>query len=85
MVEVESIKVRSETKMRLIRIAGELEKKYGRRFSMDDVINYLIDKNTIKPELLDKLFGSLKGVDLYSELVKERETDEERSRRKFSP
>ncbi|EZQ11341.1 VapB-type antitoxin [Candidatus Acidianus copahuensis] len=83
MAKVESIKVKDETKMKLIKIAGELEKQYGRRFSIDEVINYLIDKSTLKPELLDSLFGSLKGVDLYNELLKERRLDEERSKRKF--
>lgn len=40
---VESIKIRRETKQRLIKYRAALEARLGRRVSLDEAINYLID------------------------------------------
>ncbi|MGC9105909.1 MAG: hypothetical protein ACP5HQ_05770 [Thermoprotei archaeon] len=82
MENVETIKVRPETKRRLTEIAGMLEQRLGRRVSYDEVINYLIEEELGKRrgelrKRAEDLFGLLKGVDLYSELVKGRREDEE--------
>jgi predicted CopG family antitoxin len=81
-VKVETVKIKAEIKRKLVRLIGKLEMKYGRKFSIDDAINYLLEKEK-KPELLDKAFGIAKGIDLYETLRAERENDEERAKRKF--
>ncbi|BCS92319.1 MAG: hypothetical protein MjAS7_0927 [Metallosphaera javensis (ex Sakai et al. 2022)] len=84
--KVESIKVKETTKQELIRIRGELESRYGRKFSLDDTINYLIasrGREHRDPVLLERIFGVLKGEDLYRELQGERKADKERIERKF--
>ncbi|MGB9703844.1 MAG: hypothetical protein ACPL3C_00210 [Pyrobaculum sp.] len=40
---VESIKVRSGTKRRLIQFRAKLEARLGRRVSLDEAISYLLD------------------------------------------
>lgn len=40
---VESIKIRRETKQRLIKFRATLEARLGRKVSLDETINYLID------------------------------------------
>jgi len=40
---VESIKVRSDTKRRLIQFRARLEARLGRRVSLDEAISYLLD------------------------------------------
>ncbi len=40
---VESIKVRSDTKRRLIQFRAKLEARLGRRVSLDEAISYLLD------------------------------------------
>ncbi|AWR98561.1 hypothetical protein [Metallosphaera hakonensis] len=76
---METIKVNAETKKRLTKIAGILEKKTGKRVSYDDVINYLIDRREVNKKYARKLFGIAKGLDLYDELIKGRTEDEKGS------
>ncbi|MEM0018797.1 MAG: hypothetical protein QW396_03175 [Metallosphaera sp.] len=87
MEKLASIKIRENTKQELIRIRGELERRYGRKFSLDDTIKYLIRENrgmhSKDPQLLDRIFGILRNEDLYGELLRERRGDEERIKRKF--
>ena len=40
---MESIKVRSDTKRRLIQFRAKLEARLGRRVSLDEAISYLLD------------------------------------------
>ncbi|MCY0850452.1 hypothetical protein [Sulfuracidifex metallicus] len=42
MGKVASIKIRENIKQKLIRIRGELERRYSGKFSLDDTINYQI-------------------------------------------
>jgi predicted CopG family antitoxin len=76
---VESIKIKPETKKKLTEIAGMLEKKTGKRVSYDDVINYLIEKRFKDRRTAEKLFGIAKGVNLYEELLNGRKEDENSS------
>jgi predicted transcriptional regulator len=39
-----TIKASEETKKRLFKLAGELQAKDGKRKTMEDVINFLIDR-----------------------------------------
>lgn len=81
--KVDTIKVKASTKRELVKLMGKLEAKYGRKFSIDDAINYLLQKQA-RPELLDQIFGIAKDINLYEVLRNERKNDEARSRRKFS-
>ena len=76
---MESIKIKPETKKKLTEIAGMLEKKTGKRVSYDDVINYLIEKRFKDRKAAEKLFGIAKGVNLYEELLNGRKEDENSS------
>ncbi|PVU74998.1 hypothetical protein DDW11_04485 [Sulfolobus sp. SCGC AB-777_G06] len=76
---MESIKIKSETKKKLTEIAGMLEKKTGKRVSYDDVINYLIEKRLKDRKTAEKILGIAKGVNLYEELLNGRKEDENSS------
>ncbi|WP_231961082.1 MULTISPECIES: hypothetical protein [Sulfolobaceae] len=81
--KLETVKIKAGTKKKLIKLIGKLEMKYGRKFTIDDAINYLLEKRRGKrPELLDQVFGVAKGVELYEMLRAERRED--RAVRKFS-
>ncbi|AGE71868.1 hypothetical protein [Sulfolobus acidocaldarius] len=81
-----TIKVKARTKQKLIKLIGKLEMKYGRKYTVDDAINYLLKESKVKrPELLDQVFGVAKGVELYEMLKAGRSDDEDRIVRKFSP
>ncbi len=85
--KLEKVKIKAETKKKLIKLIGKLEAKYGRKFTIDDAINYLLEKvgGERRLELLDQVFGMAKGVKLYEVLRAERRNDEDRALRKFSP
>jgi len=76
---MESIKVKPETKKKLTKIAGMLEKKLGRKVSYDEAINYLIERKLKNRKLAEELFGISKGENLYEELLKGRKEDEKSS------
>ncbi|XDF43712.1 hypothetical protein AB1303_10340 [Saccharolobus solfataricus] len=76
---MESIKVKPETKKKLTKIAGMLEKKLGRKVSYDEAINYLIERKLKNRKLAEELFGIAKGENLYEELLKGRKEDEKSS------
>lgn len=69
--KVDTIKVKTNTKRELVKLTSKLEAKYGRKFSIDDAINYLLQKQAM-PELLDQIFGIAKGINLYEVLRNER-------------
>ncbi len=79
----ETIKVSKQTKQSLTRVAARLQEKTGKRVDFDEAIRHLLAKSENKPELLDKIFGSvprMKTEDLYSE----RRLDEKRFARRHS-
>ena len=79
-VFVESIKVRRETKERLRRLIGELEAKMGRRISVDEAINYLLDQYAVDTAAFAEAVGivraHVKPGELYAELRRGRAEDE---------
>ena len=44
-----TIKVSKSTKERLVRVAAKLQKRYGRRVSLDEAIRYLLKLEERKP------------------------------------
>ncbi len=79
-----TIYVSPETKRELIRISGELQKKYGTRVSLDEVIRFLIkcyrDRQRKKHifELFTKPIPGVSFDECYKELIKERRSELER-------
>ena len=80
MVFVESIKVRKETKERLRRLIGELEARTGRRVSVDEAINYLLDQYAVDTaafaEAVRIVRARVRPGELYAELRRGRSEDE---------
>lgn len=77
---MESIKIRRETKERLRRLIGELEAKWGRRVSIDEAINFLLDQYAVDmgafSEALRLVRSAVKPGELYPELRRGRLEDE---------
>ncbi len=79
----ETIKVSKETKQSLIKIAARLQENKGKRVDFDEAIQHLMSSSEKKrPDLLDKLFGSVPGLKMQ-DLQRERRLDELRSKRKY--
>jgi predicted CopG family antitoxin len=79
-----TISVTKDVKEALLRIASELQTRWGRRVDLNEVIRYLINKGVKKPDLLDKACEPIEGFEeAYKELKEERRKDEERAFRKF--
>ena len=78
-----TISIKEDTRKKLLRIAGEIQKKTQERADFDTVIRFLIDVYTekqIDPEAWRKFTDPIPGVDfnsVYQELVLERRLDEE--------
>ncbi len=81
-----TIKVSKETKDSLTRVAARLQEKSGKRVDLDEAIQHLLSSNQAerKPELLDRVFGSVPNLSL-KDLRMERRADERRFRRKYDP
>lgn len=75
----ETIKVSKETKHSLIKVAARLQESTGKRVNFDQAIQHLISLSEKRPDLLDKAFGSVRGLNLQ-ELYKERRLDEQRTK-----
>lgn len=84
-VKMSTIYVSPETKRELIRISGELQKKYGTRVSLDEVIRFLIKcyrerhRKKYLFELFTKPVPELSFDECYEELIKERRSELERN------
>lgn len=79
-----TISISEETRKKILSIAGELQKRKGRRVDFDEVIKYLAymhEKREQKQELFE-LFcspvGRVRFKDVYAMLMKERRMDERR-------
>ena len=81
-----TIKVSKDTKDSLTKVAARLQEKSGKRVDLDEAIRHLLSTSNqseeIKPELLDKLFGSVPQLSV-KDLHSERRLDEQRFRRKY--
>lgn len=79
----ETIKLSKETKEGLLRVAAEIQARTGRRTSFDEAIRHLLESGRMKrSELLASMFGIAPHVTV-EDLLKEREIDERRSKRKY--
>lgn len=80
-----TISVTEDVKEALLKVASELQLKWGRRVDLNEAIRYLITKGVKRPDLLEQACQPIQGFkEAYEELKKERMKDEERARRKFS-
>jgi hypothetical protein len=70
----ETIKVSKETKRSLIKIAARIRASTGKRVDFGEVILYVISESQKRPDLLDRVFGSVPELS-YEDLRRERETD----------
>lgn len=79
----ETIKVSKETKEGLLRVAAEMQSRTGRRIDLDEAIKHLLQSGRMKrPDVLASMFGIAPLVTV-EDLLKEREIDERRSKRKY--
>jgi hypothetical protein len=78
----ETIKVSKETKQSLIKIGARLQANSGKMVDLDENIQYLISLGEKKPDLPDKVFGSVPKLRI-SDLNEERSSDERRAKRKY--
>ncbi|MGC8584193.1 MAG: hypothetical protein ACP5KY_01845 [Thermoproteus sp.] len=78
---MESIKIREDTKRRLVQFRARLEAKLGRKVSLDETINYLLD-SAESPDVeelaavLAEVRRLVKPGDLTAELRRGRTEDE---------
>ncbi len=81
-----TISIKEETRKKLLRIAGELQKRTQKRADFDTVIRFLIDEYTerqVDKEAWERFTAPISGVDfdsLYVDLMLERRLDEDRRR-----
>lgn len=78
----ETIKVSKETKRSLIKVAAKLQESTGRKIDFDEAIQHLMSVSERRPDLLDKVFGSVPGSSSH-DLTEERKLDELRAKRKY--
>lgn len=80
-----TISVTEDVKKALLKVASELQLKWGRRVDLNEAIRYLIARGVRRPDLLEQACQPIPGFEeAYKELKGERAKDEERARRKFS-
>ncbi|MGB9718725.1 MAG: hypothetical protein ACP5PQ_05495 [Thermoproteota archaeon] len=80
-----TISVTEDVKEALLKVASELQLKWGRRVDLNEAIRYLIARGVKRPDLLERACQPIPGFkEAYKELKGERVKDEERARRKFS-
>jgi hypothetical protein len=81
-----TISIKENTRKKLLRIAGELQRRTLTRADFDTVIQFLIDayiEKQIDLEAWNKFTAPISGVDfdsIYSDLILERHLDEEQSK-----
>lgn len=81
-----TISIKEDTRKRLLRIAGELQRRTQTRADFDTVIQFLIDEYTEKQvdlEAWNKFTAQISGVDfdsIYNDLLLERHLDEEQGK-----
>jgi hypothetical protein len=81
-----TISIKEDTRKKLLRIAGDLQKKTQERADFDTVIQFLIDAYNEKQvdfEAWSKFTTPLPGIDfnsLYHDLIMERQLDEKHSK-----
>jgi hypothetical protein len=78
----ETIKVSKETKRSLIKVAAKLQESTGRKIDFDEAIQHLMSISERRPELLDRVFGSVPALS-STDLIKERRLDDLRAKRKY--
>jgi len=78
----ETIKVSKETKRSLIKVAAKLQESSGKKIDFDEAIRHLISVSERRPDLLDKVFGSVPELS-SRDLREERKSDELRAKRKY--
>ena len=64
----ETIKVSTETKKSLIKVAARLQESKGRRVDFDEAIQHLMSLSDKRTELLDRAFGSGPGLKIQDTL-----------------
>jgi hypothetical protein len=80
-----TIAVTDEVKEKLLRVASELQIKFGRRVDLDEALRYVLSEREKKPWLLEEACKPmLGGEEALRELYRERRLDEERLERKIS-
>lgn len=79
-----TIAVTDDVKEMLLRVASELQLKFGRKVDLNDAIRYLATNKGRKPELLEIVTKPVHGFnEAYKELIEERRRDERRANRKY--
>ncbi len=79
-----TISVTEDVKEALLKVASELQIKWGRRVDLNEAIRYLLTYRIKRADLLEKACNPIKDFEEgYSELMSERKRDEERAFRKF--
>lgn len=80
-----TISIKEDTRKKLLRIAGELQKRTQERTDFDTVIQFLIDiynERQVDLEAWGKFTAPVSGIDfdsLYNDLIMERKLDDKRS------
>ena len=80
----ETIKISKEAKEELVRVAAALQAREGRRVDLDEALKHLLAAGRRDPEALASVFGAVPDLKL-EDLQKERERDEQRTKRKLGP
>lgn len=81
-----TIAVSEDVKVKLLRVASELQIKLGRRVDLNEALSFLLDQREKNPQLLEKACSPMIGAkETIEELAKERKIDETRIERKISP
>ena len=79
-----TISITDDVKKELLKLAAELQLKYGRRFNFNDTIRYLLNWSKKRPELLEEACKPIPEFkEAYETLKDERRKDEERAKRRF--
>ncbi|MBI3840660.1 MAG: hypothetical protein HY297_01685 [Thaumarchaeota archaeon] len=82
----ETIRVSSETKEALLRLAARLQESTGKRVDFDAAIAHLVMKEDKDPNAFASFVGSVTGMEpreMLDALAEERRLDELRAKRKY--
>ena len=79
-----TIAVTEDVKQKLLKVASELQLKFGRRVNLNEALRFLLDQRTKNVQLLEKACKPTIGVEeAVEELQTERKLDENRLERKI--
>lgn len=83
-IVVTTISVTDDVKEKLLKIASELQIRFGRRVNLNQAIRFLLSEREKRPQLLDEACKATPKVEeALKELYMERRLDEKRLERKI--